>query len=1357
MLKFYITVLFALSLFETSNAQAPIINSFSPASGPVGAVVTINGSNFNAAAGSNIVFLGGVRATVSSASTTVLKVIVPAGSTYQPASVLNTANGLQGYSTTPFLTTFSSKNSLSNTDFDAAQNFTAGAGTYEGLLADLDGDGKVDVVTVDNIDGKLGVFRNVSPTTGAVSTASFAGYSNVYTGGDPEHIRLADMNGDGLPDIIVTNQYSNKFTVLINTSTSGNITFQAQTGFTAGLNVVASGIYFITTADVNGDGKPDVVMVTNSAMNKNVTVIPNTSTGGQLSFGPEVDFLGTTGVTSLSVGDLDNDGLPEIVVSSGDVTIYHNTSTSAGINFDAITPITKSTQPVTVSLGDVDNDGKLDIVEANPAPASTPSTGSISIYHNQSTPGNLSFAVNVDFATGVPTLPIAFNDMDGDGMPDIILTGGIQTQILRNLTTGNSISLSPPVNIPINLPNWFGIADINGDGKPDLVTTGYNFFNVYQNDPLSTVVLTPPTISSFSPQAGVAGADVTINGTNFNTNTTGNIVFFGATKGAVTAASSTQLTVKVPVGASYQPIAVTNTSTNLSCYSSNSFIPTFQSDGKPVNFDPKVNFNTSTGPEAFAIGDIDGDGKPDLVLANYNSNTISVFRNVSTSGSITASSFAPKIDFATPTNPTTITIGDLNFDGKPDIIVGCAGTTNSLSVFRNTSTSGSITMAPIMNFMGIAGVNLVKVADANADGKPDIVAVLADNEVVFYINKTTGPNVDSFSLIKDNLVLATDTGPSGLGIGDFDGDGKLDLVVCVQGAIGSSGAMDIYRNTTANGVLSYASTKYQNVGDWPTTLGVSDIDGDGKPDVVLSITGPYNTNNVTILPNTSTANNITFGTMALFATGNDTRGLAIGDLDGDGKPDLTIVNRSDSTASVLLNTSATGNFSFKQRAIFPTAGSPMVVSINDMDGDGKPDLVEISPEISKMSILRFDTNPPQVPAILTVTYMAGAAGSSINISGLNFTGTTAVSFGGTPAKSFTVNSSTSITAVVGSGSTGVINVTTPAGTAQAAGFTFVPVPTISVTGNTTFQSGGNVVLTASPAPSGVYSYQWQRDSYAIPGATSSSYTATESGNYTVVLSCLNITQTSTQSVKVTSVFALPANNFNLSITSATCKGTSDGSVTITATQNLSYTATISGNGLNGSYPFSTSAYITKLAAGTYNVCITVDGQSDYEQCYDVVISEPKDLSVYSTVNDAEKTISLSLNGASQYNIRLNSSTYTTTDNSIILPLTAGNNNLMVTTDKLCQGTVQKLINVSGMITPYPIPFQDVLNLNIGNKNVLSVSIEIHSLEDGRLVLSKSYNNQSGVLQLDVSKFKIGPYSLHLLLNNSETIYKISKQ
>ncbi|MFX9688398.1 VCBS repeat-containing protein, partial [Acinetobacter baumannii] len=78
---------------------------------------------------------------------------------------------------------------------------------------------------------------------------------------------------------------------------------------------------------------------------------------------------------------------------------------------------------------------------------------------------------------------------------------------------------------------------------------------------------------------------------------------------------------------------------------------------------------TGTSPRSVAIGDLDGDGKPDLVTANYNPNTVSVLRNTSSSGSIGLGSFAANVDFATGTTPTSVAIGDLDGDGKPDLAV----------------------------------------------------------------------------------------------------------------------------------------------------------------------------------------------------------------------------------------------------------------------------------------------------------------------------------------------------------------------------------------------------------------------------------------------------------------------------------------------------------------------------------------------------------------------------------------------------------------------------------------------------------------------------------------------------------------
>ena len=287
MLKPYL-ITSALYLATLGNlfAQAPVISSFSPANGTVGTVVTINGSNFNTAPSANIVFFGATKANVISAAAGKLTVSVPVGATYQPISVLNTATRLAGYSKVPFLVTFPSKNSISAADFDAPQSFPSGGGTYEGALADLDGDGKTDVITVDDVEGDIAVFRNISPTTGAVTTASFAARINLHTAGDPQHIVIADLNGDGLKDIICTNQYSNTISVMTNYSTPGNLSF-GRGDMVVGTDVDVSAINFIAVADVDADGRPDMVLLTNSEIEKNITIIKGDGT--------ELDFQGGPG------------------------------------------------------------------------------------------------------------------------------------------------------------------------------------------------------------------------------------------------------------------------------------------------------------------------------------------------------------------------------------------------------------------------------------------------------------------------------------------------------------------------------------------------------------------------------------------------------------------------------------------------------------------------------------------------------------------------------------------------------------------------------------------------------------------------------------------------------------------------------------------------------------------------------------------------------------------------------------------------------------------------------------------------------------------------------------------------------
>ena len=275
-----------------------------------------------------------------------------------------------------------------------------------------------------------------------------------------------------------------------------------------------------------------------------------------------------------------------------------------------------------------------------------------------------------------------------------------------------------------------------------------------------------PTITSFSPSSGLVGTSVTITGTNFNTTPANNVVIFGATKATVTAATSTQLTVTVPTGATYAPITVLNTVTGLLAYANSNFTPTFtpnKGDITTTDFSAKVDFTTGAGPYSVAIGDLDGDGKADLAVANYGSNTVSVFRNTGSSGTI---SYAAKVDFTTGSFPYSVAIGDLDGDGKADLAVANVSSA-TVSVFRNTGSSGTISYAAKVDF-------------------------------------TTGTN------------------PISVAIGDLDGDGKADLAV----AEGST-TVSVFRNTGSSGTISYAAKVDFTTGTNPRSVARGDLDGDG--------------------------------------------------------------------------------------------------------------------------------------------------------------------------------------------------------------------------------------------------------------------------------------------------------------------------------------------------------------------------------------------------------------------------------------------------------------------------------------------------------------------------------------------------
>ena len=548
------------------------------------------------------------------------------------------------------------------------------------------------------------------------------------------------------------------------------------------------------------------------------------------------------------------------------------------------------------------------------------------------------------------------------------------------------------------------------------------------------LVFSQPVVSSITPLSGPVGTNVTITGSNFSPAPGANLVFFGSSRASVTAASATSLTVTIPTGTNYQPVTVTTG--GLTAYSWKPFITTFSDPGQFTTqaFASKYDYTTGDGPQSIFTTDLDGDGKPDLVVADGDSNTVEIYRNTSTTGAI---NFSLVYDYILPSGyyPAAIAAGDLDGDGKPDIVMTNA-TSPNLVVFLNTSTVGNISMSTTLITLPQGNYTTgATIGDCNGDGKPEIVvANLADNTISIYPNTSTIGAI-SFST-KLDLHLPSATLPYAVAIGDFDGDGMPDLASSDY----NKASISVFRNTgSVGGALSFAANVDFAVGNRPQAIAAGDLDGDGLPDLVVV----NNIDNaISLMHNTSTSGTINFVKGTDQPVGNNPNAVAINDFDGDGQPDVAVTNLADNTVSVLRNTSTPGSIVLATNVDYPTGYAPVSVVGADLDGDGMPDLALADNNGNAITVLR--NQAPTAASITSFTPTAGINGTVITITGANLTGATAVSFGGTPATAFTVVSSTTITATVGVGASGIVMVVTPAGTATLSGFTYgLPQPAIS--------------------------------------------------------------------------------------------------------------------------------------------------------------------------------------------------------------------------------------------------------------------------------------------------------------------------
>jgi hypothetical protein len=341
-----------------------------------------------------------------------------------------------------------------------------------------------------------------------------------------------------------------------------------------------------------------------------------------------------------------------------------------------------------------------------------------------------------------------------------------------------------------------------------------------------------------------------------------------------------------------------------------------------------VTFPAGPNPAAVAVGDFNGDHVADLAVANYyfvGQVTLSVLLGAG------GGAFQAPVGYVLGTKGVGVGVGDFNGDGRDDVVVAGHGEStcypfDSVVLLLLSAPDGSLQEAAASSANGSAG--LVTVADLNGDGAPDVV--VADTFALHCYEYTPFKAVvylgDGAGALQPAGTYQVGPYPSALTTADITGDGRPDLVA-TNGYVVGELRVDVLAGDGAGGFLpaqSYAA------GGGLAGVAAADFTGDGRPDVAAAGTG-----GVVLLANTGAGG---LQTVVGYPAGVAPQGASAADFNGDGVPDLVVANTSNavSTVEVLLGI---GGGAFGPPISYTAGAYPQDTGVGDFNGDGHPDFV----------------------------------------------------------------------------------------------------------------------------------------------------------------------------------------------------------------------------------------------------------------------------------------------------------------------------------------------------------------------------------------------------------------------------------
>jgi len=359
-------------------------------------------------------------------------------------------------------------------------------------------------------------------------------------------------------------------------------------------------------------------------------------------------------------------------------------------------------------------------------------------------------------------------------------------------------------------------------------------------------------------------------------------------------------------------------------------------------------------PSNIVIADINQDGLADLVVSAvtiHEAPPHPAFVAIFAQAQQSPGTFSASARFPAEFDPAGLAVADLEGSGKNDIVLGSQHTrpstlvpNNFVVLLHNPATPGAF-LAPELFGIGSHVINDVAVGDIDGDGRPDVVTVAtpgsADPTVQVFTQNATQRG--TFSLSQS---LFSPNGAGTVALADLNGDGRLDIAVTSSTGSGPGTGRIFLQDAKQPG--SFLPPVDYTVGLQPVAIAVGDLNGDGKPDLAVANMGAPNGSNpsVSVLLQDPLAPG-RFLPAASYASATAPVDIKISDIDGDGRLDLVTANASGAPSNpgsiqVYLQGPTPGVFLAPSR--FGSFQGASALAVGDLNGDKAPDIVVVDGE-----------------------------------------------------------------------------------------------------------------------------------------------------------------------------------------------------------------------------------------------------------------------------------------------------------------------------------------------------------------------------------------------------------------------------